>query len=179
MIYLIVGASGTGKTTQANLLRKKDNFFKIITYTTRKKREGEVNGLDYHFLSVPEFLKLKKQDFFLETTHYSNNYYGTPKAEFKKYIDSENNAVVVVDLNGVKKIKSEFKNAICIYLKSNVDTMVERMKERGDSSEKIEERIKAAQDFSSYADFIIDASKSVEDISKEIDDIVNKTQKKK
>lgn len=177
MIYLIVGSSGSGKTTQANILRKRDNFFRIITYTTRAPRKGEINEVDYFFVDRETFLKLKKENFFLEVTEYSNNYYGTPKLEIQKYINSDKNAVLVVDLNGVKKIKEEFKNSICIYLKLDEAALVERMNARGDSINKIEDRLKAAQDFTPYANYILDASKSVSEISREISEIVDRTQK--
>lgn len=173
MIYLIAGSSGSGKTTQANILKSRDDFFKIITYTTRPKRPGEVDGVDYFFVDEDEFKRLDGENYFLETTVYSGNFYGTPKSQIEKYLHSRENAVLVVDLNGVKKIKSENRDVICVYLKLDGDSLVGRMLNRGDTNDSIVKRIKVRQDFSAFADYVIDASKSVEEVAKQIKKIVS------
>ena len=80
-MLILIGPSASGKTEVAKLLASKYNITKIVTYTTRKPRIHEVNGVDYHFVSVEEFAKLTEQNFFVETTYYNSNYYGTAKKE--------------------------------------------------------------------------------------------------
>ncbi len=175
MIYLFGGRSGSGKTTQANILKERPGFYKITTYTTRGKRTGEVDGVDYHFISREDFLNLKKDNFFIGVAEFAGNYYGISKKKLEKYADSSKNVILVLELEGIKEIKRNFKNAICIYLYLSEKDMVERMKSRGDSPEKIKDRLANLQDFTPYSDYIIDASKSVEEIAEEIKDIVDKT----
>ena len=78
-MIVLIGASASGKTEIAKTLIAKKGFSKIVTYTTREIRPSEVNGVDYHFVTKEKFLELKNDNFFLETTTYNNNFYGTPK----------------------------------------------------------------------------------------------------
>lgn len=173
MIYLIAGNSGSGKTTQANILRDNLGFYKIITYTTRAPRLGEINGLDYKFIDKETFFKLKDNDQLVAITEYSNNFYAIDKKELSVFSDTDKNLVMVLDLEGVKEIKSKFKNVVCIYLTLDEETLVTRMITRGDSLEKITNRKETMQDFTPYADYIIDSSQKVSAVSEEILKIVN------
>ena len=80
-MLILIGASASGKTEVAKLLAKKYNITKIVTYTTRQPRIHEVNGVDYNFVSVDEFARLTSLNFFVETTYYNSNYYGTARKE--------------------------------------------------------------------------------------------------
>lgn len=177
MIYLIVGDSGSGKTTIANLLNEKENFHKLITYTTRPIRPGEINGLDYFFCSKEDFILKNEKGFFLGVTYYSNNYYGIPKNELEKYVSSHKNILIIVDLNGVVEIKKKFKNSICIYLKTSDKDKAKRMKLRGESDKEIEERLKVSQDFDKFSDYIIDSSESIDKVLDKILKIVSLNKK--
>lgn len=174
MIYLIVGNSGSGKTTQAKLLQKQCNFHKIITYTTRPKRINEKNHIDYHFINLDEFNNLKKENKLIGITNFSNNYYAIPKCELNKYKNSKDNCILVIDLKGVKEIKKSF-NALSIYLKIDEKSMIERMKNRNEDNKIVEERINCKQNFDDFADFTINANQSEEEIYKEILSIIEKT----
>ncbi|EFI41903.1 MULTISPECIES: guanylate kinase [Peptoniphilus] len=177
MIYLIAGNSGSGKSTQANILNKRDNFYRIITYTTRAPRVGEKNAIDYFFVDKYEFKRLDDEEYFVGITEYAGNFYGIPKLQLEKYVSSKKNVVLVIDLFGVIEIKNTLKNTICIYLKLSKEEMIKRMEIRGDLPQKIKNRVENAQDFSPYADYILDGSKNVEEIAKEIDDIVEENSK--
>ena len=103
MSLALVGASCTGKTTILHELLKK-NYDSIITYTTRPKREGEVNGFDYNFTSDEKFEELKSQDFFAETTEYkvaSNDIwkYGTARK------DLSGDKVLITNPEGLRNLK--------------------------------------------------------------------------
>ena len=78
-MLILVGHSASGKTEIANQLKRDYDMKKIITYTTRPKRINEVDGVDYHFVSEEQFLKLKEENFFVETTNFNGYYYGSSK----------------------------------------------------------------------------------------------------
>ena len=95
-MIVITGASATGKTETARVLSTLFNIKKVVTHTTRPMRKGETDGVDYHFVSKEEFLKLKDEDYFVETTTYNNNYYGTSKKEIS------DDKVLIVETSGAK-----------------------------------------------------------------------------
>ncbi len=135
-MLIMVGASATGKTEIAKLLINKFDFKKMITYTTRPKRENEVNGVDYHFVTVKEFKEKEQNHDFFETTLYNNNYYGTA---FK---DCANDKVLIVDANGANAIYSKLPNEVTIfYLHAPYEIREQRMIARGDNPNLIEQRL--------------------------------------
>jgi len=136
-MLVLTGPSASGKTEIAKLLINKHNLSKFVTYTTRPPRVGEVDGKDYHFISVADFINLKNNDEFIETTFYNNNYYGSRKSDvgFDK--------VVILDPSGVNAFKESLDNGILIiFLNTPEELRVQRMIKRKDSIELIERRIK-------------------------------------
>ena len=107
MILMIVGESACGKSTVEKVLRRDYDYNKIISYTTRPMREGEVNGIDYHFLSEDEFDRLQIEDKFAEIGIYNNWKYGSATEDFV------GNIVIVLTPHGMRtlrnKLKEEFK----------------------------------------------------------------------
>lgn len=131
-----MGPSASGKTEIANILISDYHMKKVVTYTTRPMRVNEVAGVSYNFVTMDEFLKMKENDEFVETTFYNNNYYGTRK----KDVSSEK--IVVLDLNGLKSFQEKMPDAIfSVYLDTAEETRILRMALRGDSREQIEKRI--------------------------------------
>ena len=135
-MLILVGPSASGKTEIANILISNYHMKKVVTYTTRSIRINEVAGISYNFVTVDEFLRMKQNDEFVETTFYNNNYYGTRK----KDISSEK--IVVLDLNGLKSFQEKMPDAVfSVYLDTVEETRILRMALRGDSREQIEKRI--------------------------------------
>lgn len=135
-MILLVGPSASGKTEAAKCLRSRYGIVKVVTHTTRAPREGERDGVDYHYVSKEEFLKLKAEDAFVETTEYSGNYYGCSKAEIGE------SKCVVVDPNGLKSFLALNDNRIVtFYLRAKEDTRRERMRARHDEESLIKQRI--------------------------------------
>lgn len=99
-MIVILGASASGKTTIANEMMNIHKLKKIITYTTRPTRQGEINGIDYNFVSIDEFKALKQQNFFAETGYYRGWYYGTPVNE------CTDDKVLVVTPAGLRQLKN-------------------------------------------------------------------------
>ena len=140
-MIVLVGPSASGKTEAAKLLYSIYGIKKVITHTTRPMRIGEKDDVDYHFVSKEEFLKLKEKNYFIETTLYNGNYYGTSKSEVS------DNKVLIVDPNGVKSILSLNDPRIIIFrLNADSTTRFNRMIIRGDSIENIEQRITKDKD---------------------------------
>ncbi|HEY8444646.1 MAG TPA: AAA family ATPase [Bacilli bacterium] len=139
-MIVLIGASASGKTEIANIIIEKYHFEKMITYTTRNMRIGEINGKDYYFITKEEFIKKLNNNEFLETTIYHNNYYGTA---FK---DAEENKVLIVDVNGANKIYQYLKDKVTIFLlEAPLEVRIKRMELRGDSPEQIKSRIENDQ----------------------------------
>ena len=135
-MIVLIGASASGKTEVAKTLIAKHGFSKIITYTTRAIRPSETNHVDYHFVSKDEFIELKENDFFLETTTYNNNFYGTPKNDLGL------NKVIILEPNGFKSVKQlNDETIVSFYITDSEENRRRHMLERGDDPIKVEERL--------------------------------------
>lgn len=111
IISIMNCGSGSGKTVVVNkLLEISDAFERVVTYTTRTPRPGEINGKDYYFVTKKEFRALIKKGELLEYTIYAGNYYGTTKSNVQKILDSGKNAVIIITSDGADAIKREFPN---------------------------------------------------------------------
>ncbi len=146
-LFVLSAPAGGGKTTLANLLLKEvPNLVKITTCTTRKPRPGEKNGVDYFFLSKEEFERKIREGAFLEYAVVHGNYYGTPKEEVLKEINKGNDVLLVIDVQGMRQIKRNFKDVVTIFLiPPSFDELINRMKKRGDSEEEIKKRLETAK----------------------------------
>ena len=135
-MLILIGPSASGKTEVAKLLAKKYNITKIVTYTTRAPRINEINGVDYNFVTVDEFAKLTQEDFFVETTYYNSNYYGTAKKDIK------DDKCVILDPNGLKSFLAlNDERIVSIYLNCDENVRYERMINRNDSVESAKNRL--------------------------------------
>ena len=135
-MIVLAGASASGKTEVAKVLASKYGIVKAITTTTRDLRVGEVNGRDYFFVSKDEFQKMIDEGRFVEHTIYNDNFYGSTKDQIAK------NKCVVVDPVGLKAyIALHDPNIITFFLDTTEETRAKRMHMRGDSEEKIKNRL--------------------------------------
>lgn len=140
-MIVLVGASASGKTEVAKYLKKHYDIKKVVTHTTRTPRTNEVDGIDYHFVTKSTFLKLKKDNFFVEVTEYNHNYYGTSKNEVA------DDKVLIVDPNGLASFLSlNDPKIVTFYLKADDDIRLERMLSRGDDRGDALERIACDKD---------------------------------
>lgn len=126
-MIVLSGPSASGKTEVAKLLAKKYSIVKVITTTTRPMRVNEVNGRDYFFVSEEEFLKMEKNNRFVETTLYNGYYYGSTKDQI-----ADNKCIVVDPIGLAKYIELGNERIITFFLESNEETRHKRMLERGD-----------------------------------------------
>ena len=135
-MLVLIGASASGKTEIAKRLIKDFGFKKMVTTTTRRKRKGEVNKVDYNFITENKFLKMKAENKFLETTIYNNTHYGTPKKGAT--IDK----VLIVDPNGANSIyDKQIPDTLFFLLETDEETRKERMLMRGDNLIQVVDRL--------------------------------------
>lgn len=128
MIIILLGNSGSGKTTQIKKIEKEFNIDRIVTATTRAKRPGEKDKVDYYFVTSEEFEDLKTSGELLEYAEYAGNFYGTIKREMKKYT-GDKNGIAAVEIQGIKNIKAVFKEkCVSIYLKISRDVCKKGLK---------------------------------------------------
>ena len=135
-MLILVGPSASGKTEVANILIQKYGMKRMITYTTRNIRSGEIDGVSYHFIDKNEFLKMIDNDEFVESTIYNENYYGTRKSDVSK------EKIVILEPNGVNAFYNKMpKDVTIVFLKTSKLIREARMHNRGDSNESIVERL--------------------------------------
>lgn len=128
-MIVIIGESASGKSTLQKMLIKDDpKYKKVITYTTRPMRDGEVDGVDYHFISQSTFDELVKRDFFVEYAKYRDWCYGTAKADCKN-----KNAVVVLTPAGMRALKRLGFDITSIYLYVDRRSRLINILARGDN----------------------------------------------
>lgn len=113
---VISGPSGVGKGTICNKLLNELNAWYSVSTTTRSPREGEIDGVNYFFITKEEFLKKIEDGEFLEYNYYNDNYYGTSKKIVLEKMEEGINVFSEIDVNGARNIKKIFPDALLIYI---------------------------------------------------------------
>lgn len=143
-LICIIGGSGSGKSTLEDEIVIHDGFSKAISTTTRKKREGEQDGRDYHFVDVTTFERLKEDNKLLESVEFSNNFYGLSKAELDK---NDDHLVLVVEPNGFIQISKYIKKnnlnikTLVVFMDISDKERFKNMVKRGDNPADIQKRL--------------------------------------
>ena len=152
---IISGPSGVGKGTICNVLLKELNAWYSVSMTTREIRNGEVDGVNYYFISKDEFRKRIDEGKLLEYNIYNGNYYGTPKDKVLEKLDDGVNVFLEIDVNGARNVKNIFPDALLIYIAPpSIDDLRERLTQRGtENLDTIENRLKIAENELKQVDF--------------------------
>ncbi len=145
-LIIVSGPSGSGKSTVTKIVKEKLNIPLSISATTRKPREGEIEGKDYYFLSEEEFLKKIEQDEFYEYANVHGNYYGTLKKTVEDNLNKGLNVILEIDVQGALIAKEKKKDAVLVFFRTeNMEILEKRLRNRKtDSEEVIQTRLKNA-----------------------------------
>ena len=133
LLLVVSGPSGAGKGTICQEFMKTHNDCALsVSATTRAPREGEVDGVNYFFLSHEEFKKRIENGGFLEHAVFCENYYGTPKDEVLKMIDSGKNVILEIEVQGALQVRSHYPEAVFIFvIPPTLEELEKRLRGRG------------------------------------------------
>ena len=146
-LIVISAPSGTGKTTVVKkLLQQSTNLEASVSFTTRKMRENEKEGLDYFFVSEKTFTNMIQNDDFLEHATVFGNFYGTEKKSVSENLKEGVNVILEIDWQGALQIKSSMPSCVMIFLiPPSKEVLLDRLKNRGtDSDQEIAYRFNQA-----------------------------------
>jgi len=162
IMLIISSPSGAGKTTLAKALLESDSKIKLsISVTTRPKRENEVNGKDYHFITNEEYDKMLKQNMLLEHAEVFGYYYGTPRKGTEKLLESGSDIIYDIDWQGAMELMKDYREDVAsiFILPPSIKILEERLLKRNlDDKETINKRLAGAKKEISkctYYDYII------------------------
>jgi guanylate kinase len=152
-LIIISAPSGCGKTSLVKaLLEQRDDIIVSISHTTRAKRTGDTNGIDYHFITTQEFEKLIQNNEFIEWATVFGNLYGTSKKSLQQSLQTSS-VIVEIDWQGARQLKQIFPNCITIFIKPpSIEELEKRLIHRGDDTTIIAERMREAQSELSHQD---------------------------
>ncbi|WP_440895237.1 guanylate kinase [Amphibacillus sp. Q70] len=149
ILFILSGPSGVGKGTVRKALFEKNTTLQYsISMTTRSKRSGEQEGVDYFYRSKEEFEEMIKNNQLLEYAEYVNNYYGTPRQYVEETLDQGNDVFLEIEVQGALQVKENFPEGVFIFLSPpNLEELKNRIISRGTETEAlVMNRLRAAKD---------------------------------
>ncbi len=132
VLVVISGPSGVGKDATLQLMKSQDqSFYFVVTATTRDRRPYEVEGVDYHFVTMQEFARMIEDDELLEHAMVYNDYKGIPKQHVRDALASGKDVIMRIDVQGAETIRKMIPQAVTIFLTAETeDELIRRLKER-------------------------------------------------
>ena len=146
-IFLVVAPSGAGKSTLVNALLEQDASIALsISHTTRAPRPGEVDGREYHFVSVDAFMQRRADGELLESAEVHGNLYATSRVWIQERLRAGTDVLLEIDWQGARQIKARFPHAVGVFiLPPSIDALEARLLKRGqDTAPVISRRLLAA-----------------------------------
>jgi guanylate kinase len=157
MLYVVSAPSGAGKTSLVKALLEETDYIEVsVSYTTRAKRVGEREGIDYHFVAKQTFQQMIARESFIEHAEVFTNYYGTSKQRIKEKLSAGIDVILEIDWQGAQQVRKQFKNCVSVFiLPPSKNELLKRLQERGqDDTGVIERRMnEAIGEMSHYKEF--------------------------
>jgi guanylate kinase len=185
MLIIISGPSGVGKDTIIDAMRRAeraagvdDRRHYVVTVTTRAPRAGEVDGVDYHFVSREEFLRIRDSRGFLEANEVHGNWYGSPRDQVRAALAIGMDVVLKIDVQGAQTVKQQVSQAFLIFVvPPTMEALFQRLRARAtESADELELRQRnaalelARQD--DYDEIVTNETGQVERTAREIEAII-------
>jgi guanylate kinase len=136
-LFVISGPSGAGKSTIIrHVLNEVGDLGYSVSHTTRRPREKEVAGADYHFVDKETFLKMIREGDFLEWAEVYDDLYGTSRSGLHRSLETGMDVILDVDVQGAANVRAEFADSILIFLlPPSLEALEERLRKRGTDTE--------------------------------------------
>ncbi len=182
-LIILISPSGGGKSAiLRQILNIRDDIGYSISYTTREPREGEINGIDYNFISNEEFKKLKESGNLLESAVVHDYWYGTSKTFIESELEKGKHIIMDIDVQGAKQVIEKKIDVVTIFIiPPSLEILIERLrKRRTDTEEEINTRLNSAkkemEDIHNFQYLVIndDLHKAIQ----EVNEIINTEEKK-
>ena len=138
-LFMVTAPSGAGKSSLVNALLAADPAIMLsISHTTRDPRPGEVNGREYHFVSVAEFEERKAHGEFLESALVHGNYYGTSRVWIEEQMAAGRDVLLEIDWQGARQVREKIADIVGIFiLPPSIESLNARLHKRGTDSEAV------------------------------------------
>ena len=138
-LFVITGPSGAGKgTVLKQVIQSLDQLYFSVSATTRAPREGEVDGVHYHFLTRERFEQLIEADRFLEYARYAENYYGTPLDPVEEHLAQGHDVILEIELQGALQVKKRLPQAVLVFIAPpSFEELENRLRGRGTEQEAV------------------------------------------
>jgi guanylate kinase len=153
-LFVVTAPSGAGKTSLIDAVMKDDPSLKIsVSYTTRKPRPGEKEGVDYHYVDERTFRAMQDRGDFLESAQVHGNHYGTAKQVILDAVARGDDLILEIDWQGAQQVRRLYPDAVGIFiLPPSVEELERRMRSRGqDSDAVIRQRLANAREELAHA----------------------------
>ncbi len=181
MLVIISGPSGVGKDTIIDALRERSHdpeFRYVVTCTTRSPRPGEVDGVDYQFLTRDDFLHLRAARQLLEANEVHGNWYGSPRDQVREAVATGRHAILKIDVQGAQVVKEQVSEAVLIFVvPPTLETLFARLRTRAtETADELELRQRnAAVELARQDDYdhvVVNETGQVERTAELIDQII-------
>lgn len=157
LLFIVSAPSGTGKTTLVErLVREVPNLRMSRSYTSRRARDGEADGVDYNFITRDQFERMIGEGAFLEHADVFGNFYGTGAADTEAILASGHDLVLVIDVQGARQVRSRGLECIGIFvLPPSAEILAQRLRGRSkDTEEQIRTRLEvSSREVSEYTSY--------------------------
>jgi guanylate kinase len=181
MLVIISGPSGVGKDTIIDALKRRSHdpdYHYVVTSTTRAKRPGEVDGVDYHFLDRATFARLRSEGAFLEANKVHGNWYGTPRSQVREMLGEGRDVILKIDVQGAQVVKEKIPEALLVFLiPPSLEDLFQRLRSRAtETADELEIRQRnAAIELARQEDYdyvVTNETGQVERTAQRIDEII-------